>query len=178
VIGCHHDAVLAGQQRLGIQRVADVAADPVHRRGHDPVIGSHLTPQPRPEPAPRQRVCRPGHLPVIGPRDDVSLDAGRGVEDLVGLAGRAAGLVGLAAQPADPHQASAAPVVVRGQHVIHDACSVSSADYGSIRAATCRTPETSPARSPARMCRRWEWRGACRSSRRVQPGPLDWRMAT
>ncbi|MGI8446011.1 MAG: SAM-dependent methyltransferase, partial [Streptosporangiaceae bacterium] len=28
---------------------------------------------------------------------------------------------GLAAQPADPHQAPPAPVVVRGQHVIHDA---------------------------------------------------------
>ena len=123
MVGRHHYAALTGQQRLRIQRVADIAAHPVHRRGHDTVVRPHLTPQPRPESPPGQRVRGPGHLPVIGPCDDVPADAGRGVKDLVSLTRRAAGLVGLAAQPADPHQAPAAPVVVRGQHVIHDACS-------------------------------------------------------
>ena len=45
------------------------------------------------------------------------------LKDLVSLTLRAAGLVGLPAQPADSHQAAPAPVIVRGEHVFHDACS-------------------------------------------------------
>jgi hypothetical protein len=123
VIGRDHNPVLAGQQRLGVQRVPHVAADPVDGRGHDPVIRSHLTAQPRAQALAGHRVGGPRYLPVIGPRDDVAPGVGRRLQVLVALALRAAGLVGLPAQTADCHQAASATVILGGEHIFHDACS-------------------------------------------------------
>jgi hypothetical protein len=71
VIGRDHDAVLPGQQGLGVEGVPHVAPDPIHAGGHDAVIRAHLAPQPRAEPRTSERVCRPGDLRVIGSRDDM-----------------------------------------------------------------------------------------------------------
>ena len=95
---------------------------PGPRWGHDAVIRPHLAAQPRAEPRTGERVCRPGDLPVIGPCDDVASVVAVALRIWLSFS-RGAGLVGLPAQAAYSDQAAPAAVILRGEHVFHDACS-------------------------------------------------------